>query len=30
MHRDDFEQTVRLMAAVVKRLDAETVARLKG
>lgn len=30
MHRDDFEQTVRLLIAVIKRLDAETVRALKA
>jgi endoglucanase len=30
MHRGDFEQAVRLMVAVVKRLDTETVGRLKS
>jgi putative aminopeptidase FrvX len=29
MHRDDFDNAVKLMVAVVKRLDAETVAKLK-
>ncbi len=30
MHRRDFDQSVNLLAAVVKRLDAETVAQLKA
>lgn len=30
MHRDDFDQAARLMTAVVKRLDAETVRQLKA
>ena len=30
MHRDDFEQAVRLLVAVIRRLDAETVQALKA
>lgn len=30
LHRDDFDQAVRLMVAVIKRLDAETVRQLKA
>jgi endoglucanase len=30
LHRDDFEQAVQLMVAVIKRLDAETVQQLKS
>jgi endoglucanase len=30
LHRDDFDQAARLMTAVIKRLDQETVEQLKG
>ncbi len=30
LHRDDFDQTVRLLVAMIKRLDAETVMQLKS
>lgn len=30
LHRDDFDQTVRLLVALIKRLDAETVQQLKA
>jgi putative aminopeptidase FrvX len=30
IHRDDMENAARLVAAVIKKLDAETVAKLKA
>jgi len=30
MHRRDFDQAVDLLAALIRRLDAETVSRLKA